>query len=119
MKRILILMFGILLFTAASCKKEELNPKEVYRTNDLCIEFVNFNDSRCPNNANCVWAGEAEVFLKATSGNESVDFSLKGLGSDTVLFGHNIEFVDLLPYPEAGVEVSFEDKELTLNVTEL
>ena len=79
MKRTLILIFGVMLF-AVSCKKETLNPREVYRADDLCIEFTDFSDSRCPHNADCIWAGEAEVFLKATSGDISVDFSLKGLG---------------------------------------
>ncbi|MBI3134172.1 MAG: hypothetical protein HYZ14_05790 [Bacteroidetes bacterium] len=119
MKRKMMLILGVMLFTTLSCDKEKLNPNEVYSSKDLKIEFRDFTDSRCPQNVNCIWAGEAEVFLKATSGDESIAFSLKGLGADTVLFGHTIEFVDLLPYPEAGVEQSFEDEEVILNVTEL
>jgi hypothetical protein len=119
MKRSLILIVGAMLLMAASCKKEAVNRGEVYRDGDFSIQFTDFTDSRCPQDAECIWAGEAVVFLKAASGETNIDFSLRGLGSDTTLMGYKIEFVDLLPYPETGVEQTLEDKELTLNVIKL
>lgn len=110
-----VLLTGMFLVTA--CKKEYLKPTEVYKNKDLKIEFKDFSDSRCPYNVECITSGEAIVYLEAESGGEKVDFSLVGQGSDTILFGYRIEFVDLLPYPGSGEDVSFKDKKLKLNVT--
>lgn len=114
----MILKGGILLLLLAmiSCAKEVLHPTEVYRTKDLKIEFLDFTDSRCPLNANCIWEGEAEVFLRATSGKNVSNFSLKNTGSDTVLYGYQITFEALLPYPESGKEIAPADKEVKLKV---
>lgn len=104
---------------AVACEKEELNTGEVYRSKDLKIEFADYTDSRCPLNADCIWEGEASVYLNVESGNEETSFTLAGIGHDTTVFGHKIELVDLLPYPESGKEISFKDKEVKLKVTKL
>lgn len=113
----IILLSGIIFFS--SCEKETITPRQVYRNGDIKIEFNDFTDSRCPEGTQCVWEGEAIVFLTISDKNESFDFSLNGIGSDTTLLNHHIEFVDLLPYPKEGETVEFDDKELKLNVTKL
>lgn len=107
----------IVLF--AGCQKEVLHTSEVYRSKDLKIEFKDYTDSRCPINTDCIWAGEASVYLQAKSNGQTASFVLNGLGSDTTLFGYQIELVDLLPYPEHGKEINFNDKKVVLNVTKL
>lgn len=109
----------LILVILASCEKETLNPTEVYRSRDLKIEFMDYTDSRCPLNANCIWEGQAEVYLGVESGKDKTEFMMTGIGSDTTVFGHNIKFVDLLPYPEEGVEESFKNKELIIQVSKL
>lgn len=117
--KIKIVIALLMLVILAACEKDTLNPNEVYRSRDLKIEFMDFTDSRCPLNANCIWEGEAEVYLKAESGNEKTEFKMTGIGSDTTVFGHKIKFVDLLPYPEDGLEETFKNKELIIQVSKL
>jgi len=119
MKRVFFLIFTGLLLTAASCKKDVLKPGQVYHSDELDIEFVDFNDSRCPLGAQCIWEGEAVVFLKVSSASSSADITLTNPGADTTLFGHRIEFVDLKPYPEEGKKKKAKYKKLTLNVIKL
>ncbi|MBK9190107.1 MAG: hypothetical protein IPM77_00680 [Crocinitomicaceae bacterium] len=105
--------------TAVACEKEQLNTGEVYRSKELKIEFRDYTDSRCPIGTNCIWEGEASVYLKAESGDEETSFTLSGIGNDTTVFGHKIVLEDLLPYPEEGKEISFKDKEVKLKVSKL
>lgn len=119
MKNHLLLCGFLLLLIGTSCKKETLKINEVYHSKNLKLEFRDYNDGRCPLNANCIWVGEAEVYLHAESNEETASIKLTGIGDDTTLFGHRIELVDLLPYPEAGVEIGEGKKEVKLNVTKL
>lgn len=107
----------LVLILTMACQKETLTSNQVYQSKDLTIEFKDYTDSRCPNGATCFWEGEAEVYLEAISNGNSVSFYLTGLGADTTVFGHHVELVDLLPYPENGVADNFEDKEVVLKVS--
>jgi hypothetical protein len=113
----LIFLGAVILLSA--CVKETVRRSKVYKSGDVEITFRDFTDSRCPEGATCVWEGEATVMLTISNDDESIDFTLVGIGSDTTLLNHNIEFVDLLPYPKSGVEIDPDDKELKLNVTKL
>lgn len=63
------------------------------------------SDSRCPTNAQCVWAGEATV-LFTVGGTEKVSLRLggavAGLGPTAIVRGRQITLVALAPHPAAG-----------------
>jgi len=115
MQIVVLAVLGI----AASCEKDEKQGDEIYKTRDITIELRDWNDSRCPVDANCVWAGDVLVCLDVKSGKESAVASLNGIGADTTLYGHRIELVDVLPYPQTGVTVDSKDLTVKLNVTKL
>jgi hypothetical protein len=121
MKRLTLLLFGF-LFAAAliSCQDEVLLPgygtidvtqdspkdttlkvgESVLLNNDLLITFTGVGtDSRCPIDAICVWAGDAEVKLKLKKGNLEREVVLHtGLTPTSVLFdGYEIALVNVLP----------------------
>ena len=100
-----------------SCEKETLTTSRVYQSKDITIEFLDYTDSRCPEGLDCIWEGIAEVDLRITKNNESVNFTMTGFNSDTTIFNHNIKFLDLLPYPKEGVQTPLEEMELKLNVS--
>ena len=78
------------------------------------------NDSRCPGNALCIWAGNAEVRLVYLKDNHSVRFILNTLPSfktDTIINGYNIELVNLSPYPLTDTSIKQTDYKATIKVT--
>lgn len=111
--------FVLLTAVLLACGKDAIRRTKRYRSGDVEVVFRDFTDSRCPLNAECMWEGKATVMLTITDGNESIDFTLDGIGADTLLLGHRIEFTDLLPYPVAGEAIDPEEKELKLNITKL
>lgn len=63
---------------------------ESIRVGSLTLEFTTLaDDSRCPLNATCVWAGNARILVTATLGRKS-------------------EVVDLNTYPGYQVRTNFE-----------
>jgi hypothetical protein len=69
------------------------------------------SDSRCPSNAQCVWAGEATV-LFTVGGSEKVSLRLgePGAASATAMVrGRQLTLVALKPYPVAGQTISRSD----------
>src|SRR2546423_470463 len=71
------------------------------------------NDSRCPAEAECVWAGMATVRFVFTTENQQNIFSLSiGSGpikSDTIINGYKIKLIALNPYPEINKVIKESD----------
>lgn len=117
----LLIQFSLLIFLVGfwSCEKETIKTNEVFKSGDLKIKFQDYTDWRCPEGATCISAGDCDIYIDVTNGDESTSFTMTSLGSDTIIYNHKIEFVDLLPYPKSGEEIKFKDKEVKLKVTKL
>ena len=86
---------------------------------DLSLRFVRVSeDSRCPEDVDCVWAGEAVVALAATSGRgEPRELELR-LGGDAVAHaGVAIRLVSLDPPRRSDREIEPGSYRATLRVT--
>ncbi len=99
--------------------KEEFKVKlgEV-KANILSVLSVNFveviEDSRCPTQANCIWAGRAriKVILEHQNGDAvTVEFSTEPDHNNVTFGGYRIHLVKLEPYPSA--EKAPAEKEVT------
>jgi hypothetical protein len=68
----------------------------------ICFESV-INDSRCPEGAECFWAGDAKVKFKYIRLNEDpVFFNLNtntSFTNDSIIDGYRYTLVNLFPYP--------------------
>ncbi|HVR44170.1 MAG TPA: hypothetical protein VMS56_12085 [Thermoanaerobaculia bacterium] len=75
-------------------------------------------DSRCPVGVTCVWEGEAEVALRASSeSGEAAELRLHTRGETAVRFaGHRIRLLELAPHPIEGKPLRQSDYELTIGV---
>jgi len=77
-------------------------------------------DSRCPSDVVCVWAGEATITLEAVKGVQLKTFNLTvGAGSqnDSADFaGYTITVVGLEPYPKASNPTKKSDYVATIQV---
>jgi hypothetical protein len=89
----------------------------------LRITFMNVkDDSRCPSDVTCVWAGNAAVRLWVTSGRSSKTLTLNTAGSQSLsnevqYQGYKITLVDLGPYPRSDRKIGKNDYRATLLVT--
>ncbi|HUQ47063.1 MAG TPA: hypothetical protein VM053_02330 [Gemmatimonadaceae bacterium] len=77
-------------------------------------------DSRCPSDVTCVWAGDGAVKLGLESTTApSVETTVHTmLDPKTVDFsGYRIRVVSLAPYPKSGSKISADKYVVTLNVS--
>jgi len=72
----------------------------------LSLRVEKINDSRCPSNVVCVWAGYVPVQLHLTTKNGQYDFTLEPnsieFKNDTIIEGMRYQLIDVSPYPIAG-----------------
>lgn len=70
----------------------------------LRITFRRADDSRCPSNVHCVWAGEAAVELGLSGiGPAVIDtVGTRATFGDATYGGYAVHYVDLVPYPVAN-----------------
>ena len=90
---------------------------------DLALKFVAVpQDSRCPSNVNCVWAGDAEVALELVHNNCTTALKLHTHQGSTAsnegeVGGFRVKLVKLDPYPHTERKISPSDYVATLLVT--
>jgi len=71
----------------------------------LSIKFGNvLEDSRCPSDVTCVWAGNARLQLAVSNGRASKMLRLNSntaapLPADSTFAGYSVKLVNLRPYP--------------------
>ena len=89
----------------------------------LRIRFIAVeNDSRCPSDVTCVWAGNAAVQLQLGTGRGSKTVTLNTSKSpsfvgETEYHGFKVKLVDLSPYPRSNQKIARRDYTATLLVS--
>ena len=83
----------------------------------VLVQFVGANDSRCPSDVVCVWAGEAAIALAFSgTGSERADTLHLGMKPTAVTYGgYLFEATALQPYPRS--QGPNTPKQLTLRVS--
>jgi hypothetical protein len=119
------LTIALLLVFGGCTKVETVSPQPVLGTKleasvatelvfqeGLKLKVTKIEDSRCPKNVTCVWAGMARVFFtlsdNAISKDATVDFESKAIQTIVELGSQKyvVEVSDVLPYPQDSGEVS-------------
>ncbi len=81
------------------------------------VEFVDvLEDSRCPSNVTCVWAGNGKVQIRFDQDNIHLNTYLEP--QETSVENINIQLLDLEPYPEHPRQFEKEDYKVRLLITE-
>lgn len=89
----------------------------------LRIRFVAVeNDSRCPSDVTCVWAGNAAVQLQLGTGRGSKTVTLNtskspSFAGEIEYRGYRVKLVDLSPYPRSDRKIAQRDYTATLLVS--
>ncbi|MEO6052364.1 MAG: hypothetical protein ABIP78_13685 [Pyrinomonadaceae bacterium] len=75
---------------------------------NIKVKFISvIEDSRCPINARCIWAGNAKIKIAVSKGRSAAKtYELNtGLDPHSInAYGYEIKFVDLTPYPGEGTK---------------
>ena len=77
-------------------------------------------DSRCPSDVTCVWAGDGavKIGLQSTTASSQETTLHTALDPKTVDYsGYRIRIVSLSPYPKSGSPISADKYVVTLNVS--
>ena len=86
----------------------------------VTITFVEVvQDSRCPSDVECVWAGNIQVLIEVHQGTELQQYTLTlpPLEGDTSVFtlaDYTIELKDVQPYPVSTDPIDLADYTITL-----
>ena len=132
MKKIVSFFIVVLLIGCAS-KKNEVATDSSVQTNKLSEEYSFrikeiISDSRCPEDVNCVWAGEVELVLSIYKENvfyknDSLTVNFKNfLTNKSILEKYTssktIKSIEVLPEKKQGVEIKLEDYSLKIDFIE-
>ena len=87
--------------------------------NSLKFKITEINDSRCPSDVVCIWAGKADVKIEVESPVAgTIVLSTYDNPVDTV-GKFSFKIIDVLPYPISTKAIQLEDYNVTLKIVEL
>lgn len=110
---ILTLVCGAFSLAAAAAQTGErqhirIGKQKRFSSAALAVRFVSVvEDSRCPEGANCIWAGNARIKIEVGKGREKETFELNtGVGAKEAVFkGYKIELLSLTPAPKENASI--------------
>ena len=77
-------------------------------------------DSRCPEGAECIWAGNAKAKFNLTDAGNNHQFILNtntAFGSDTIFGEIRYKLINLLPYPSVNKPLQYSGYSAVITVT--
>ena len=89
--------------------KVQVNKEKRFAKSKLSVRFVELvDDSRCPTDTNCVWAGNAQIKIRVTKNGRSHDLTLDTNGPNQMVKteGYSIKLVDLTPHPRSNIRIN-------------
>jgi hypothetical protein len=123
---ILTFVFGGLQTAQAQVNQEfrlQVNRQKTVAGGRLTVKFLSvLEDSRCPADANCVWAGNAKVQIKVSRGRGKAKiFELNtNLAPQIVTFeGYEIKMGRLTPHPRTNIRINRNGYTATFTVKRL
>lgn len=109
MKKLIFTFIAMLSIAAAAAAKapETLTlrkgQQKTASSSKISVKFISvLDDSRCPSNAKCIWAGNARIQIAVSKGKKTPQiFELNSnLKPQSIVFeGYEINFGSLTPHP--------------------
>jgi hypothetical protein len=123
---ILTLIFGGAALTANAQSAQQVsvrinNQKSVMRDR-LRIKFVAVEDSRCPADANCIWAGNAKVTIRVTNRrgqSRTFDLNTNLPGKSARFDGYEIKLGNVSPYPRSNIRINRNGYTASFTITKI
>ena len=124
---IVVLMFLFLLGAApadAANKPEsikvQVNREKRSPRSNLSIRFVELiEDSRCPTDTNCIWAGNGKIRVSIKRGNRPAkvfEMDTNGPNKTVTHSGYRITLSDLTPHPASNIRINRNGYVATLQI---
>ena len=101
---------------------EVLINKQVAAKGGLKITFVELvEDSRCPVDVECVWAGNAKIKVRVTRNGRSKVLELNTMGSAEVpsYAGYRFKLQGLTPKPRSNIRINRNGYQASIEVTKV
>ena len=89
--------------------KVQVNKEKRFAKSKLSVRFLELvDDSRCPTDTNCVWAGNAQIKVRVTKNGRSHDLTLDTNGPNHAVKaeGYLIKLVALTPQPRSNIRIN-------------
>ncbi len=129
MKKVIIgLLFAVLAagampaFAKLSDSVEVQINKEVTVAGGLKIAFIELvEDSRCPTDVNCIWAGNAKIKVRVTKNGRSKVLELDTLtrGMTPSYGNYQVKLKELTPKPRSNIRINRNGYVATIEVTKI
>ena len=123
---ILAVIFGGAAVTANAQRAQQvsvrINNQKSVMSNRLRIKFVSVEDSRCPQDANCIWAGNAKVTIRVTNSrgqSQTFDLNTNLEGKSARFDGYEIALGSVSPFPRSNVRINRNGYTASFTVTKL
>jgi hypothetical protein len=119
---LLVLAFGALPAQAAKpleTVRVQINKEKRFPKSKLSVRFVELiEDSRCPVDTNCIWAGNAKIKIRVTKNGRSqvVDLETNGPSPTVVVAGYSFKLVALTPAPRSNIRINRNGYVATIEV---
>jgi hypothetical protein len=100
----------------------QINKEKRFPKSKVSIRFVELvEDSRCPTDTNCVWAGNAKIKVRVSRNGRSQDLTLdtNGPHQGATAEGYSIKLVGLTPAPRSNVRINRNGYVATLEAVKL
>ena len=124
MKALLLTLAVLLSFTFVSAQPAEQitiksGQQKVTKTGRITIKFLELiEDSRCPADVNCVWAGIAKIKVQLNKNGKTAIVELNTQNEKSNVFqGHTITLRDLQPRQSTTSKYSQSAYSATLTIT--
>ena len=123
---LMVLALGTLPATAQ--RTEEKARIQVHREKRLPKSRMNIRflelieDSRCPTDTNCVWAGNAKIKIRVSKSGRSEEITLDTNGPKqyaTTQDGYSVKLVGLTPVPRSNIRINRNGYVATFEVIKL
>jgi len=92
----------------AETVRVQINKEKKFPKAKLSVRFVELvEDSRCPTDTQCVWAGNAKIKIRVTMNGRTHDLSLdtNGPHQAATAEGYTIKLLSLTPAPRSNIRV--------------
>ena len=89
--------------------KVQVKHEKSFPKSKLSVKFVEMvEDSRCPVDTQCIWAGNAKIKIRVSKNGRSHDLTLDTNGpNETVTAeGYSLKLVELTPSPRSNIRVN-------------
>ena len=108
-----LILIGFGSFSAVSARKTqeisvEINT-EAAAKGGVKVRFVELvEDSRCPTDTNCIWAGNAKIKVRVSKNGRSKVIELNSLekGKPPVFAGYSFRLTKLTPEPRTNIRIN-------------